>query len=692
MKPSESVTTLKGVGPKKAKALEKMGIRTIEDLIYLFPRDYQDRRTLSNIADLREDETVCILGKITRKVQSFYGRRRKQSLRLYVSDESGGTQILFFNATYLLKYFEEGKRYVFYGKVSRGRLGLQMVHPDFCREEDREEGIIPVYPLTKGVSQKDIRSWQKQVSGLIDQIPEFYDEDFLKRNTLQGLRDAIMSMHSPGSRDDFLRAKYRMIFDELFLMQAGIMSAGKGADKKDGIAFVKEPVEEEFIESLPFPLTEAQRRCADEIMADLASGRAMNRLLQGDVGSGKTAIAQIAMYKAARSGYQSVMMAPTEILARQHFGSMKEAFEGTDIRVGFLSGGLGAAERRQVLEDLGSGEIDVLIGTHAVIQPDVKYAGLGLVITDEQHRFGVDQRIKLRQKGEAGDADSDRAPNVMVMTATPIPRTLAVVLYGDLDISVIDQMPPGRKPIITRSLTAKHRDRCYELVEDELAAGRQAYVVTPLIEESEALDVKSAQEVASELTERFDGVHGHRRFRVALLHGAMKQREKDEVMSDFAKGLIDVLVATVVIEVGINVPNASVMVIENAERFGLAQMHQLRGRVGRGSDQSYCYLLLDGGGEISEKRCQVMEESTDGFFIADEDLKLRGPGDLFGTRQHGLPQLTMADLIRHRDIMKHAGDEAKRLLEADPGLTLPEHAGLRERIDKMFSGDIGMDL
>jgi len=692
MKPNDPITSLKGCGPKKAEALKKLNIEKLEDLIYLFPRTYEDRRHLTKIEDLEANAQVSIVGKVTRIVQNYYTRGRKQSLRLHVADETGATQILFFNARYLARYFTEGEDYAFFGKVSSGRYGLQLVHPDFCRAEDREEGIIPIYPLTSGVSQKDIRGWQKQIRSIYavfggsgeGLIIDPYTEDFRRRNELMDLAKAIDTMHFPLDRESYLLARYRLIFDELFMLQTGLMAVRKRTGIKRGIAFAKDGSEKEFEGRLPFPLTGAQKRCMDEITADLESEKVMNRLVQGDVGSGKTALAQIAMYKAVKSGYQAVMMAPTEILARQHFGSMEEVFEPLGIRVGFLSSGLKATERREVLEKLKSGEIDVLTGTHAVIQPDVGFKNLGLVITDEQHRFGVDQRVRLREKG--------MDPNILVMTATPIPRTLAVVLYGDLDVSIIDEMPPGRKSVITETLSRGRRERCYDLVEKELEDGRQAYVVTPLIDESEALDVRSAQEVYEELSERFDGDHGHGRYSVALLHGSMKQDEKDSIMEDFAAGGIDLLVATVVIEVGINVPNATVMVIENAERFGLAQMHQLRGRVGRGADQSYCYLILDGGSEISEDRCRIMESSSDGFYIAEEDLKLRGPGDIFGTRQHGLPMLSMADLVRHGKILEHARDEALALLEEDPDLSKPEHNALKEKLTEMFGEGFSLDL
>ncbi|MDO5491368.1 MAG: ATP-dependent DNA helicase RecG [Bacillota bacterium] len=680
----DPVTVLKGVGPKKAEALARLHIETLEDFIYLFPRDYQDRRILTAIGEMEENSTAAIIGRVERVVQNDYQRGRKQALRLYVSDGSGGTQILFFHARYLMKYFETGREYAFFGRITRGRTGLQMVHPDFCRAEEWEMGIFPVYPLTKGLTQKEIRAWQRAVSPLISDKEDYLSDDFKTRNRLVALPDAIRTMHNPGDRRSFQLARYRLIFDELFLLQIGLAAVRSRTGSRDGIAFSPGTEEEEYIRALEFPLTKAQRRAVNEIMADLEGPQVMNRLVQGDVGSGKTAVAEIALFKAVKSGYQAVMMAPTEILARQHYERFRTCFASKNIEVGFLSSGQKAAECRRIREALRDGIIQILVGTHAIIQPDVEFRRLGLVITDEQHRFGVDQRIRLREKGEN--------PNVLVMTATPIPRTLAAVVYGDLDVSVIDEMPPGRKPVQTCALTAKDREKCYTFVEQELAAGHQAYVVTPLIDESETLDVRSAQEVADELAERFDGAHGHGRYTAALLHGAMKQEEKDRIMEDFAAGRIDLLVATVVIEVGINVPSATVMVIENAERFGLAQMHQLRGRVGRGGDQAWCFLISGSETETSRARCAIMQESSDGFCIAEEDLKLRGPGDLFGTRQHGLPMLMMADLIRHADILKHAGEEAKAILAEDPDLNEEEHRPLREKVEDLFGEGFTLEL
>ncbi len=435
---------------------------------------------------------------------------------------------------------------------------------------------------------------------------------------------------------------------------------------------------EAYIRGLGYRLTSAQKRVTEEILSDLSSGNVMNRLVQGDVGSGKTVVAEIALYKAVKSGFQGVMMAPTEILAKQHYSGLSKSFAPHGIKVGLLTGSMGSKEKRETLRELAEGRIQILVGTHAIIQPDVVFHKLGLVVTDEQHRFGVNQRTALSEKGEN--------PHVLVMTATPIPRTLAVILYGDLDISIIDELPPGRQKITTRAIDQSQRNACYDFVEKELQKGRQAYVVAPLIDESETLDVKSAEELYQELSGRFKGVQ------TALLHGAMKQQEKDGIMERFYNNEIQVLVSTVVIEVGINVPNATVMVIENAERFGLAQLHQLRGRVGRGSHRSYCVLISHNPSEIAQQRAQIMAESQDGFYIAEQDLKLRGPGEIFGTRQHGVPDLLLADLAKHIKILNDVKQEAQRITEEDPLLESETYSGLRRRVIKLFGEDFSLRL
>lgn len=675
----ESVTSLKGVGPKKAEALKKLGISTMEDLVFFLPRSYEDRRNRVDISDAAEDQNSVVTGEVKLVVNDRYRGGRKQMLRLLVEDGTGSMEVVFFNAKYLQHSFRTGRKYTFFGKVTRNFGKMQMIHPEFSDADGMEDGILPVYPLTKGISQREMRTWQKSLKRAYPMAEDILSSEAVERNRLCSLSYALENVHFPQEKQKLLEAKYRLIFDELLILQTGLFMARQNVtDGRNGIAFSPEADTGRYIESLPYPLTGAQQRCVEEIERDLESSTAMNRLVQGDVGCGKTAVAEIAMYKAVKSGYQAVLMAPTEILAAQHFDGISRAFEAHGIRTAFLTGSLKAAQKREVLEQIATGEAQVIIGTHAVIQPDVDFSRLGLVITDEQHRFGVRQRVKLREKGEN--------PNVLVMTATPIPRTLSVILYGDLDVSIIDELPPGRQQTVTRCLKSEKRGECYDFVEQQLKQGRQAYVVTPLIEESETLDAKSAEQVAAELKKRFRG------YSVELIHGAMSQDEKDRIMESFSRDETDVLVATVVIEVGINVPNATVIVIENSERFGLAQLHQLRGRVGRGSHRSYCFLILDGGSEIAEKRGQIMETSSDGFFIAEEDLKLRGPGEIFGTRQHGLPDLAITDLSKHMKILEQAKEEAKAMLADDPALDAHEHSALRRRITKLFGEDLTLDL
>lgn len=679
MELDDKITTLKGVGPKKAEAFARLGIETVEDLIFAFPRIYEDRKNIVPIAKLKEEETALFIGEVdVIRPGGYYRGRGSKVLRMLITDDTGSIEVVFFNASYLAKTIHRGDRLAFYGKPVYNRDRLQVVHPQFEKADTAETGIIPVYPLTSGITQREMRRLQKLVRPLYSQVEDILSEETVHRNNLCGIEYAIRNVHFPEDRQNYLEAKYRLVFDEFMILETGLMASkiNEQAYEK-GSRFLDDSSEKEFIESLPYPLTGAQQRCVTEIMADLTSDRPMNRLIQGDVGSGKTAVAQVAIFKAVRSGFQAVMMAPTEILARQHYEGISREFDAFGIKTGFLSGNMRAAEKRQVLEELSDGSIQVLIGTHAVIQPDVVFCNLGLVITDEQHRFGVSQRIKLKDKG-------DRA-NVLVMTATPIPRTLAVVLYGDMDVSVIDEMPPGRMPVVTKCLTGfDAREKCYDFVERQIREGHQIYVVTPLIDESEAMDARSAAQVYEELAARFA--------RTEMIHGSMKQAEKDDIMARFSAGEIDVLVATVVIEVGINVPNATVMVIENAERFGLAQLHQLRGRVGRGRWQSYCFLITEGQSELALKRGEIMEASSDGFYIAEEDLKLRGPGEIFGTRQHGLPDMRLADMAKHMNVLNDARDEAKAILEDDPKLRKPQNQPLKRRVVKLMGKDMSLNL
>ena len=675
----QPVTQLKGIGPKKAQLLEKMGIHTLQDLMLHLPRDYQDRRNVCPIADIQEEKPVLIQGVIKTVKADPYRPGRKQILRVFAVDNTGGIEILFFNARYLAQSFKAGSRYDFYGRAVQNNGRMQMIHPDYSvSEKGAIRGILPVYPVTAGLGQKEMRNWIAELNSQAGTIPDHLPEDMIKRQNLCSLDYAIRNVHFPPDKQPLLQGKYRLVFDELLALQTGMMLAGRRTAGRTSGMIIDNEAEKEYIAGLPYPLTGAQERVVSEIAEDMKSGKIMNRLIQGDVGSGKTAVAEIALYKAVRAGYQGVMMAPTEILAKQHFEGFSAAFKEYGVNVGLLTGSQTASEKKDVLSRLKNGEIDILVGTHAVIQPNVEFKNLGLVITDEQHRFGVKQRTALNEKGDD--------PHTLVMTATPIPRTLAVILYGDLDVSVIDELPPGRQKIVTRAVTEAQRDTEYDFLEKQLQEGRQAYIVAPLIEESEVLDVKSAEELYEEMCGRFSG------YSVALLHGAMKQKEKDLIMERFYNNDIQVLVSTVVIEVGINVPNAAVMVIENAERFGLAQLHQLRGRVGRGSHQSYCILVSSGKSDVAKKRAELMVQSQDGFFIAEQDLKLRGPGEIFGTRQHGVPDLAIADLAKHMKILYEVKKEADIIMNEDPDLESDKYKGIRDAVIKLFGENLSFKL
>lgn len=667
---SNSVKTLKGVGDKKAEKLKRLGIKTLADVLYHFPRDYDDRRHPVSIADLTVGKVQLVAGFIKDIYKSPY-RRGKQLTKITITDGANTMGIVYFNAPYVANNLRVGEEYYFYGRVSENRGAKQMAHPEFA---SGASGIVPVYPLTKGITQGDIRKYEKEAIKHVDEVVDFMPPSIIERKNLCPIKEAMVNIHFPDDEEALNEARKRIIYDELFLMQIGLLMMKKGSSK--GRSHMESS--KKFIESLPYELTGAQSRAAREIERDLEFDMAMNRLLQGDVGSGKTAVAEIAMYKVVKSGSQAAFMAPTDLLVKQHYENMSRDFESHGIKVGCLTGHMKPSERQEVLAGLSDGSIDIVVGTHALIQEGVEFKDLGLVITDEQHRFGVNQRMNLKGKGSASD--------ILVMTATPIPRTLAVVIYGDMDVSVIDELPPGRQPIITKYYDQNRRGAIYERLNSQLSAGRQVYVVCPLIEDSEAIEAKSATSVYEELKSFYKGRN------VALLHGEMKQEEKDFEMNRFASGETDILVSTVVIEVGIDVPNATVMIIENAERFGLAQMHQLRGRVGRGSHQSYCMLLLGSDGEVALERAKVLSESSDGFYIAERDLDLRGPGEVFGTRQHGIPDTHLADMVKHIDIMEELRVEAAGILKADPNLDSPENKKLRERVEALFNEDIQMNL
>lgn len=675
------VSGVKGIGPKKTELLSRLKIHTIEDLLYFFPRKYEDRTRVWTIMEAPFDRDVLICGRVVSKKLPGNPYLKKAPMRVVVEDNTGAVELVFFNARYIAGQFQVGEEYTLFGKITLNKGKRQMAHPEFHRtgEKDDVRGILPVYPLTEGVSQHQMRSWQAAALPCAKDIEEWLPNHVVMTRHLCSPSYAVENIHFPQDARRVKESRYRLVFEELLVLQTGLFYIKKGrSSQSEGIIIPKTVSVQPFLDRLPFQLTEGQKKVWKEIEADLAAHKPMNRLVQGDVGSGKTAVAEMALFKAAKAGFQGVMMAPTELLAKQHLASLRRDLTPLGLRVEMLSSSTKAKERRQLLSALEQGEIHVLVGTHAIIQPDVKFHKLGLVITDEQHRFGVNQRALLTEKGQN--------PNVLVMTATPIPRTLAVILFGDLDISIIDTMPAGRKPVKTHLRYNDSRGKVYDFVASQVAEGRQCYVVAPLIEESEALDCRSAEELFEEISAKYP------KLRVALVHGAMKQQEKDGVMERFAAGGIDILVSTVVIEVGIDVANATVMVIENCERFGLAQLHQLRGRVGRSSLQSHCILICGKESEVSAKRNEIMVNSSDGFTIAEEDLKLRGPGEIFGTRQHGLPELNIADLVKHVDVLEEVKEVALDILEEDPYLRDGENQVLRDRVQKMFGENIQLQL
>lgn len=663
--------SLPGVGPKKAEAYGRLGINSPRDLLFHFPREYQDLRNRRAISAMKDGEKVLVGGKILMVVPGK-GYGRKRTLRLLVEDETGRMEVLFFMSGHMEKAFCQGGSYCFYGKVRVGNGKAQMLHPDFMAFRDQASGgIQPVYPLTRGLTQKDLR---RHVAAALS--VDIYQEETLPKTVLEkkklcSLTYALRNIHFPEDEQKYREARYRLVYEELFSLQTALQLSrerfGKG---QSGIAFSIDAPISGFLAGLPYAPTGAQRRVLAEVEQDMESARAMNRLVQGDVGSGKTLIAQAALYKASKSGYQGAFMAPTELLARQHFATLNADLAPLGVRIAFLSGSLAPKQRSQALLELKNGQVDVIVGTHAILSEGVKFHRLGLVITDEQHRFGVNQRLKLSQKGEN--------PDVIVMTATPIPRTLAVVMYGDLDLSVIDEMPPGRLPIRTVSFLPENREQAYNVLGSEVKKGHQAYIVAPLIEDSDALDSRSAESLFAEVQNRFPA------FACALLHGNLPQVEKDRIMDKFYHGKIQVLISTVVIEVGINVPNATVMLIENAERFGLAQLHQLRGRVGRGNDPSCCLIVSDGQNEIAAARAEVFCSTNDGFVIAEKDLELRGSGEWFGVRQHGLPELVLADPVKHYAVFVESRADAMDLLRIDPSLSLAENRSFAEALQRKF--------
>ena len=654
------VRYIKGIGEQRAKALGKLHIATLRDLISYFPRAYEDRSVRKAIRDLTDGETVCVEAMVAAPPTLSRVRKGLELVKLRVVDSTGTLDITFFNQAYQRDNLHTGETYTFYGKIEGTGRRKQMVNPIVEREGAHvlTGRIAPIYPLTAGITQSLlVKSIQQGLAACRDLLEDPLPDEVRRDHNLCHIHYAYDHVHFPESQETLAIARRRLVFEELFLLAIGLK---KLRNRRAAVAVppCTQTDLSPFYAALPFSLTLAQRRAIGEILSDLTSGRPMNRLVQGDVGSGKTMVAAAALYCAAQNGLQGALMAPTEILAEQHYRGLGPLLEGLGVRCALLTGSTPARQRRSILEQLSTGEIQVVIGTHALISGDVTYCRLGLVVTDEQHRFGVGQRSALSAKGEN--------PHLLVMSATPIPRTLALIIYGDLDVSVIDELPPGRQKVDTFAVDSSYRQRIYAFIRKLIQEGRQAYVICPMVEGNDAFpdDRKAVTAYAKILQEQvFPDL------KIGYVHGKMKPKEKDAVMAAFSGGETDILVSTTVVEVGVDVPNAAVMLIENAERFGLSQLHQLRGRVGRGQHKSYCILLSDNQNPETRERLKVMTRTSDGFRIAEEDLRLRGPGDFFGQRQHGLPAMKIADLSCDMALLQEAQQAAADLLARDPQLT-----------------------
>ena len=667
--PDAPVTELKNVGPKRAALYQKLGIETVSDLLTFYPRSYQDFTSPKMAAECRDGEPAVIEGKILRKLPPAYIRKGMVLYKLTVTDGMQNFTVTIFNNEYAYYGVHLGETYFFAGKWNRlgnaGNLAMQTY-----LSPGEAATLRPVYPLTEGLSSRMVQlnvqdAIARALPGLPDPIPGSVRAEY----GLIGFRQAVQEIHFPESQEQMETARDRLAFEELLRLTLALKFL-KGRGREKTRVRVQRPDLKPFVKSLPFPLTGAQKRVIAEILRDMASPYPMNRLLQGDVGSGKTLVAAAVSYAAIQKGYQAALMAPTEILAAQHEKTLRKFLEPMGVKVGLLTGSLSPKQKTAMREAIERGEIQMVAGTHALVQEATAFHRLGLVITDEQHRFGVHQRQMLGEKGDH--------PHVLVMSATPIPRTLALIVYGDLDISVIDELPAGRQPIETFSVHSDKRERALTYIRAHLDRGEQGYIVCPLIDKSDAVSAAAATAYRDELAEGiFKG------YTVGLLHGRMKPDEKEAVMADFAAGKVQLLVATTVVEVGVDVPNATIILIENAERFGLSQLHQLRGRVGRGDKKSTCILLSDNDGEDNKRRLKVMKETCDGFVIAKEDLKLRGAGDFFGYRQHGMPSLGLADLLEDTALFAKAQAAAAEILQDDPDLQKPEHAVLKRQIDEM---------
>ncbi len=675
---NKDVKYVKGVGPNRIQLLNKLKIYTLKDLITYYPRDYEDRSNPQNICDCEDGTEALIEAMPISKITEF--RKGKMTIsKLIVKDQTGSCYITWYNQGYLRNRFIPMKFYRFFGKVSKKGNRVEMNSPVFDDiEQTKNTGkIIPIYPLTYELKQSTLRriieNGLSEVNGKLDEtLPEY----ILKENNLLDINTAIERIHFPIDFSEYNKSRDRLVFEELLTTQLALLKLKNNYERdQNGIAFRKDVKMSDVINVLPFKLTKSQLRVLEEIDNDMESEKSMNRLLQGDVGSGKTVVAMISAYKAVKSGYQVAIMAPTAILASQHLESFQSILSQFGIRCELLISSITKKKKMEILERLQNGEIDILIGTHALLEENVLFKNLGLVVTDEQHRFGVKQRATIATKG--------KNPDTIAMSATPIPRTLALILYGDLDISIIDELPPNRKKIETYAVRKGMSERVNQFIRKQIDSGRQAYIVCPLVEENEELGLNSVIELEEKYkNETFSD------YKVAYLHGKMKAREKDEIMEQFKNGEIQILIATTVIEVGVNVPNASIMVVENAERFGLAQLHQLRGRVGRGEYQSYCILKFEGNSETIRQRMKVMCDTNDGFIISEKDLELRGSGDFFGTEQHGIPEFKIANLFEDMGTLKKVQKIAMQIMAEDPLLEKEKNAKLNELIKSKFKSRI----
>ncbi len=670
----QPVRLIKGVGEVRARLFAKLGLLTVSDAISYFPREYEDRTTLKKIAEVADGEECSVRASLVSDVTETRPRRNLRITKALVSDGTSFLSLTWFNQDYIKSSLQTGVEYVFFGKVKRTGMRFEMQNPimEKVQQQGKSTGrIFPVYPLTKGLTQTHLRNVTGNALTMVQgKLPEILPIDLRQAYKLSEVNFSYEQIHFPKSFSHMEEARRRLVFEELLLLQLGLIGMKGTNSDLNGIRF--NPINmAPLLDKLSFELTPAQQKVFSEIEADMESPKRMNRLVQGDVGSGKTIVAVMSLYKAVKNGFQGAFMVPTEILAEQHFRSVEPLLNSLGVRVRILTGGMKKKDKEEVKRLSQIGEVDIIIGTHAVLEDDTVFSKLGLVVTDEQHRFGVRQRARLSVKGDN--------PDLLVMTATPIPRTLSLVLYGDLDVSVIDTLPPGRKPIKTYAVDESMRERIYKFIRKGVAEGRQAYIVCPLVEDSEEIEAESAEGLAERI--RDNELLG---LQVGLIHGKMKSSEKDEIMRAYVSGNLDVLVSTTVIEVGVNVPNATVMVIENAERFGLAQLHQLRGRVGRGAHQSYCVLFNQSKSQISKERMDIMAKSNDGFVISEKDLELRGPGDVFGVRQHGLPEFKIANLYRDMDILKDVQKTVKEIIDKNYLIGNDEYKPLKERLDKIF--------